>query len=254
MSLGFANFRQHDPRRTGEIGVQAEHFDGERYLVNDALAGGMSLGPKLQVFRSVIGTCSVDVMDVFIGAERATNNAGHDLPMFVDGFSFPVDGNRTNYPSVSVLAKVSPGFSVQEALSGFTTLVCDRARLRAKALIANVCAGMRLPAGLVDVKIAPHWSDGTAFFAGEHGNRGVSFGGCLAPAFAGAVHRITAPLLAVIPNAPGKVGKCHSAMLACKRNHFWHSALRMGGVCIMSWSGGLRNLLAMPQVFVMENK
>jgi hypothetical protein len=54
MFSAFANLHQHDPRRSGEVGVQAEHFDGERHLVDDTLTGAVATAEKLQILDDVM--------------------------------------------------------------------------------------------------------------------------------------------------------------------------------------------------------
>jgi hypothetical protein len=70
-------------RRDNELRVKPEHFQRECDFVEDALAGGLALGPEFKIIRSVIGSLPISMMRRFAGKKFTSKHFFHDLSMFV---------------------------------------------------------------------------------------------------------------------------------------------------------------------------
>lgn len=158
---------QLNPSLCGEFGVQADHLDCERYLVDDALACRLSSRPKFQILGAIIRSLTIPMMDVFPGKKRSSKDSSHNNSMLVNGFAFPGDGNWPDDPSVSVLAKMSAGFSIKKSFGGSLPNRCIGACPGAEPLFSDVCAASEFAGVFVMVFVPPHRSYGTAFFTNE---------------------------------------------------------------------------------------
>lgn len=70
----------------GKLGVECQNFDGESYLIEDALSRSVPAGKEFEVFVPVIRTDSVDVVDSFVFSQRATDTFFHDVTVFEHGY------------------------------------------------------------------------------------------------------------------------------------------------------------------------
>ncbi len=61
----------------GELGVQSQYLDGERHLVDDALAGRLHFYPQLQIARRVVEAVTVLVVNIFELFEWAAEGFCH---------------------------------------------------------------------------------------------------------------------------------------------------------------------------------
>lgn len=66
----------------GEFGIESQHLDREVDFVDDALAGSVAAGEKLQVLDSIVVLNTVDVMNGFVGVKLAADLLLHDVAVF----------------------------------------------------------------------------------------------------------------------------------------------------------------------------
>lgn len=78
--------------RFEQFGVLADDFYGEGDLVDGALTAGLGLIPKFQVFRAIVRSLTILVMDIFIASKTAANHLLHDHSVFEDLLSAPPKG------------------------------------------------------------------------------------------------------------------------------------------------------------------
>ena len=226
MSIAALDINQLYPRICGELGVQAYHLNRKGDLVDNALPGRLPLAPKLKVFGAVVRSVAGFVVDFFTFDKRTPKHPLHDNAMFVDGLTLPVDGDRADYSGVTVFAKVPASLAAKESLDGSSPRPCVSAILRAKTLIANVCACVGFSSRFVDVNVPPHRGQLSALFAGEKGGCGISRSRVLSPALSRAICRVFAEFLSVVANVTGWMAKSFAAIAAIKIPHLNHQGSR----------------------------
>lgn len=121
-----------------ELGVQSQYLNGEGYLVDDALAGRLSAGPKFQIFRAVISSIAVLVVRRLPLGERTAQHLDQHLSMLVQ--LLPVGKIKPN-----VAGRVNvPFFGNGAASSSFVSAFPRAVNLR--AVIVRVLAVLGLNA------------------------------------------------------------------------------------------------------------
>ena len=96
------NVSQFDAGRPGKFRVESQHVDCERHLVDDALAGTVTAGEKLQVAQIVVLPVSVPMMDGLLGVEFAPEVLGHHVAVFKNIARRPAVFARNYQANVSV--------------------------------------------------------------------------------------------------------------------------------------------------------
>lgn len=203
MSRAVANIPQLNPRRSGELGVEAQHFDGKCDLVNHSLARSMTAGEKFQVLGPVVGSDAVDVVDGFFRVERPADNRLHDVSVFkyiARRFSIFA---RHNHSDVPVLGRPFGDFLVwivglvSDASEGGPTSGAAQALLAVNRTAGAALDGHRIAA--LDATYLP-------IRIGQAATKTA--------AFRRAVQRVFVPLLSVGADAGRLHGKRSAALSA----------------------------------------
>lgn len=69
--------------RPSELGVGAQHFDGEGNFVHDALTGRLHLDPKFKISWSIVEAIAVLVMHIFVFAQWTAQRLLHEYAVLV---------------------------------------------------------------------------------------------------------------------------------------------------------------------------
>ena len=101
----------------GKFGVSAQHFDGERNFIDNALAGAVTTAEQFEVADVVVESVAVDVVDGFFGAECASDVLFHDVPMFENFKRGLAVSRRDAQRAASVCRLVSPSSMSCKAVS-----------------------------------------------------------------------------------------------------------------------------------------
>lgn len=205
---------QSDARRCGEFGVQADHFNREGDLVGDALTGTMSTGEKLKIFKAIVLSVSVDVMNGLLGEKSAPEMLGHDPAVLHNSVFFTSNERRNGNPHITVPLDMTLVFAAIKSFKRNSSLIGRLALLTTKFLLRIVfCIPSRS-------FVLPSRNFFAAFKAIE---KLVSFGfnpAAQSSALARAVQRIT-PVHTVASIDCAKIGRERfAAMLANKKSHF----------------------------------
>jgi len=167
---------QFDAGRPGKFRVEPQHVDCERHLVDDALAGTVAAGEKLQVAEIVVLPVSVPVMDGLLAVEFTPEVLGHHMAVLCDvPHSISREG-RDRDPDVAVAFDVLLVLPVLKALQRAFHLVLDFAFVAAEFLIAVYAVARFRAASVLDL-------------AALHAGQRVAFVGVLAAAYVRAGHR-----------------------------------------------------------------
>lgn len=73
---------QHNASVACEFGIQPQYLDRERDFVDDALAGPVAGRKQFKIFRTVVSSNSVYVMNSFFGQKFTSDFLFHYIPMF----------------------------------------------------------------------------------------------------------------------------------------------------------------------------
>ena len=138
------NIAQLDTGGFSEFGVLSQHFDRKGNLVGYALSRWLALGPKLKIFKSVVGALTVDVANSFIGREFAAKMLFHFYAM-----------KKFLYAAVEMQAHVSRRMYVPSGISWTPFPAFVSAFFSTKALLLLV-------AGFSTV-LAQAWTIGSDF-------------------------------------------------------------------------------------------
>ena len=127
---------QFDAGRPGKFRVEPQHVDCERHLVDDALAGTVTAGEKLQVAEIVVLPVSVPMMDGLLGVEFAPEVLGHHVAVLHDGVLLAGHEGWHRDPHVAVALDVPAEVASVEADKSNIALVRGLARLTAVFLLS----------------------------------------------------------------------------------------------------------------------
>lgn len=193
---------QHHTCRLGILWVQPEHVYGEGDFVGDALARWLSLGPKFQVFQSVIVALAVFVMNAFAFYKRTAKVLFHSVAMLLHDSSLPAgvevcrDGNK----HVPLLTVISSFLGTVKSLRG-SKAAKFRATFRAAQFLLLVYRSTWAP-------LYRHWiaalnAVNLPLLVGELTT--------LSAAFGRAVFRVFAPLFPVTGKYPRRANELLTA-------------------------------------------
>ena len=175
--LGGSKLSQFDTSVGGKAGVQSQYLDGERYLVDHALAGAMSATEQFKVFQTIFGALAVYVMYGFFWVKFAAQVLLHHVAMFEHFRLFAVVRQRGyGQPDVPVT------FNVTSDVAGFKTFV-GSGFLRSR--FAFLAAIFLLSVYAKFFCVAASYFKFAAMFAGKS----VSRVGVLFSSYVRAVHR-----------------------------------------------------------------
>ena len=193
--------------------VGREHVDGELHLINGALPSRLGRIPQFEIFQSVVGSLSVDVMDIFVGQKRATKMLLNNIAVFENFVPLPAIHSLGNVKTnVSALNSAAVLFA-PKSLNGRPTAIGRPARLVAKSLLRIV----------LDLPARPLVLASRLFLSAMLAHKGLFFFGLgltsNSGALAGAVKRPSSILLFVLSKIAGLNAERLAALFAVKHDH-----------------------------------
>lgn len=121
--------------RSADFGVQGQYLDGELCLVDHALTRPVATVEKLQIFKSVIASDAVHMMDGFFGEQIAADVLRHDVSVFEHGVLHASDEAGNSDPDVTVSLRVFLDVPTVKARESRIALIRSFALAIAKALL-----------------------------------------------------------------------------------------------------------------------
>jgi hypothetical protein len=182
---------------SAEVGVQSQYLDSELHLVDDTLSGAMAAVKQFEVFDSVVGSDTVDVVDGLVGGQVAPDVLRHDVSMFGHIARAFFSILRRNDDSDITVSSGSLG----DFLVRVSSPVGKPAKKRATFGAAKQFFSVERAAGsaLNSHRLLALFAGYGPFISGKS-PRGTS-------AFGGAVHRVFVVLLAILIQIRGLVTK-----------------------------------------------
>jgi len=119
----------------GELGVEVQHLDRERHLVDYPLAGAVAAVEKLQVPLRVVPANPVLVVDGFLFEEFSAELLGHDVSVLENGVLLAGDEARDGDQEVAVSGFVPRDVPALKSGQGLAALVRRLARSVAELLL-----------------------------------------------------------------------------------------------------------------------
>lgn len=189
-----------------KFGVLKQHFNREFYLVDDSLSRSVTTVEQFEVFDSVVGSNTIDVMDGLLGEEVSTNVLRHNEPVLEHRVFNAGDATGHGNPHVAVPLGMFLNVPAVKARESGISLVFSLALAIAKSLIVVKSAARSTAQGIFFA----------ALLTGKCVTRFRGFATAVGRAFHSTVKRVTSEFFAV----GGRVGLLHHkrfvAFGACK--------------------------------------
>lgn len=161
--VGRLSFRSHPSYSFWKFAViQGDDLFRPHKQVARSLAGRVRLAPQFKVFRAIILSYAVLVMNNFLAQQWSADQGAHDKPMFKDVMTFvshritdranhPISVRATQLPSVSIVRfrgsdpRVTTDETIRIALVNIAIPIRDRSNLSGLSAAALALSRWRLP-------------------------------------------------------------------------------------------------------------
>jgi hypothetical protein len=121
-----------------ELGVEREHFESESDLICDSGSRTVASSSKLQIFRSIVVSDTIDVVDSFVGAKVASKDLLHHVAMVKNFFGFLVEGRAHGDSKIAGSCSARHGFFIGKIREHLRAFESSAAVLTAHGAMSSV--------------------------------------------------------------------------------------------------------------------